>query len=156
MFIHACTPDSIERTCKRIPTALLQASEVLPEGWTEHRDQQTGRKYYFDAATGTSHWQLPSAGPAVPQLPADICALHTGEPKKLWCASCRQCICRDCMYQWIDKSGLAFCIICCTVGAVVDHRDHEYDFLGAMFHKHRPKMVPRRFLFLASFLWPLL
>ena len=52
---------------------------------------------------------------------ADLCAGHPGEQKNLWCETCSATICRDCI--------------------VVDHRDHDYDFLNKMFDKHHPEMV---------------
>ena len=62
-----------------------------------------------------------SGGAALPPPPPDTCEAHPGEPKKLWCETCNKCICCDCI--------------------VVDHRDHVFNFLPAMFDKHRPEMA---------------
>ena len=51
---------------------------------------------------------------------SEICEAHPGEPWKLWCDRCDKCVCRGC---------------------VVDHKDHTYDSLPAMFQKHRPQMA---------------
>ena len=32
---------------------------ALPDGWTEHRDQITGKIYYFNSITGSSLWERP-------------------------------------------------------------------------------------------------
>ena len=32
---------------------------ALPVGWTERRDQSTGRMYYFNSSTGSSLWERP-------------------------------------------------------------------------------------------------
>jgi hypothetical protein len=57
-----------------------------------------------------------AAAPAAPAL----CTEHPDEPLKLWCDTCNRTICRDCI--------------------VVDHRTHDFNFLPAMFEKHRPEL----------------
>ena len=44
----------------------------LPDGWEEHHDQQTGRAFYYHAATKTSTWERPSGDGAAAEdeLPA--------------------------------------------------------------------------------------
>ena len=36
----------------------------LPDGWTENVDPESGKKYYFHAATNTSQWGILSTAPA--------------------------------------------------------------------------------------------
>ena len=38
-----------------------QVSE-LPPGWKEVTDQESGKPYYYNAATGVTQWQKPAAG----------------------------------------------------------------------------------------------
>ena len=69
--------------------------------------------------------ELQTQGPMKPAAPPgalQMCAEHPDEPLKLWCDTCSRPICRDCI--------------------VVDHPrpEHEYNFLPAMFEKHRPEL----------------
>ena len=49
-----------------------EAEAELPDGWEEHHDQQTGRAFYYHAATKTSTWERPSGDGAAAEdeLPA--------------------------------------------------------------------------------------
>ena len=46
------------------------------------------------AATAATATAAIAAG--LPPAAPDMCEVHPGEPKKLWCATCGRCICRDC------------------------------------------------------------
>ena len=55
-------------------------------------------------------------GTKIPKKPA-ICSKHSGESLKLFCITCQKVICRDC--------------------TIVDHREHEYNFVADIAAKER-------------------
>jgi uncharacterized protein YbdZ (MbtH family) len=55
--------------------------QPLPAGWQVLLDPQSGRQYFVDHNTGTTHWQLPSqAAPAVHQQPSPAQHAQGGLP----------------------------------------------------------------------------
>ena len=118
-------------------TGATLANKELTPNYTLRKSIEEWREKYFQ--------ELPRNQP-----PRDTCNSHPGEPKKIWCETCARCICRDCKMLMDSK--------CCThclppfegAGIIVDHKEHEYNFLPAMFEKHRPGMVRRLALMLKA------
>ena len=65
--------------------------------------------------------EIQAASLAPPKKDAPRCPKHTNKKLKIYCETCKELICSDCTIRL--------------------HRDHNYDLLADVFHKHKEELV---------------